>query len=385
MPPRTKLTKHSSPMATEGLQSSEWERSRISNQDVNLLKKLGFMKKENTLIFPGDESYPTPRIGYRNTHVKELSGIQITAYFLRIRVQPLQARKNPLWMYAGAKYVDRFSKDLSTKDLERLIRKMSSLSKKDTIPSSCRVEPFSSTNALHQPLMQQFIRLGTQFIGYRDHANSLKEALAKANKRADDLALELAKSEKAREKAELESASVESLRKRLHDAENSLSERISQQIACEAGKMSQEYQLEKPEDDRLLDALSLLEIYGDEARQSISDAKAGFSRLFPYFFPKTEEPNTFAALAKRFIPKEDLGLALRQENLKIGIEGTIALVAESQQNVNWPKVGDVKNIETKRWKSMIKAAKPHSKKILVFLGYRPTPSSSSADTSPTYL
>ncbi|KAK1683132.1 hypothetical protein QYE76_043980 [Lolium multiflorum] len=507
MPLRTKLIKHSSPMATEGLQSSEWERSRISNQDVNLLKKLGFMKKENTLIFPGDESYPTPRIGYRvtfvdhlirglatpiheflrgllfvyglqlhhltpnsilhiaifitlcesflgtppnwglwkriflvrrnsshttaynvggvvicvrpdveyfdvkfpdsvqgwrkrwlyvqeahndhreynvapfdggekivrrrswdaeayedektatdalmkrihelqNTHGKELSGIQITAYFLRIRVQPLQARKNPLWMYAGAK----------------------------------------------DPLMQQFIRLGTQFIGYRDHANSLKEALAKVNKRADDLALELAKSEKAREKAELESASVESLRKRLHDAENSLSERISQQIAREAGiaarlesqnhhfvrKMSQEYQLEKPEDDRLLDALSLLEIYGDEARQSISDAKAGFSRLFPYLFPKTEEPYTFAALAKRFIPKEDLGLALRQENLKIGVEGTIALVAESQQNVNWPKVGDVKNMETKRWQSMIKAAKPHSKKILAFLGYMPTPSSSYA-------
>nr|XP_051229091.1 uncharacterized protein LOC127346886 [Lolium perenne] len=228
------------------------------------------------------------------------------------------------------------------------------------------------------PPMQQFIRLGTQFIGYRDHANSLKEALTKANKRADDLALELAKSEKAREKAELESASVESLRKRLHDAENALSERISQQIARGAGKTSQEYQLEKPEDDRLLDALSLLEISGDEARQSISDAKAAFSWLFPYFFQKTEEPNTFAALAKRFIPKEDLGLALRQENLKIGVEGTIALVAESQQSVNWTKVGDAKNMETKRWQSMIKAAKPHSKKILAFLGYKPTPSSSSA-------
>jgi hypothetical protein len=86
----------------------------------------------------------------QNTHGTKLSGIQITAYFLRIRVQPLQARKNPLWMYAGAKDGDRFSKDLSTKDLERLIRKISSLSKKDTIPSSCRVEPFSSTNALPQ-------------------------------------------------------------------------------------------------------------------------------------------------------------------------------------------------------------------------------------------
>jgi hypothetical protein len=62
----------------------------------------------------------------------------------------------------------------------------------------------------------------------------LPEALSKANKRADDLALELAKSEKAREKAELDAASVESLRKRLHDAENTLSERTTQQLAREA-------------------------------------------------------------------------------------------------------------------------------------------------------
>ena len=86
----------------------------------------------------------------QNTCGKELSGIQITAYFLRIRVQPLQARKNPLWMYAGEKDADRLSTDLSVKDLEKLIRRISSLSKKDPIPSSCRVEPYSSTNALPQ-------------------------------------------------------------------------------------------------------------------------------------------------------------------------------------------------------------------------------------------
>ena len=84
----------------------------------------------------------------QNTRGKELSGIQITAYFLRIRVQPLQARKNPLWMYAGDEDVDRISKDLPVKDLEKLIRRMSKLSKKDTIPTSCRVKPFSSTNPL---------------------------------------------------------------------------------------------------------------------------------------------------------------------------------------------------------------------------------------------
>jgi hypothetical protein len=63
--------------------------------------------------------------------------------------------------------------------------------------------------------------------------------------------------------------------------------------------------------------------------------------------------------------------------LKIGVEDTIALVAESQQSVDWAKVGDVKKMETKRWQSLIKAAKPNSKKILSFLGCKPTPSPSS--------
>jgi hypothetical protein len=84
----------------------------------------------------------------QNTRDKELSGVQITAYFLRIRVQPLQARKNPLWLYAGKKDVDRLSKDLSVKDLEKLVRRVSSLIKRDAIPTSCRIEPYSSTNTL---------------------------------------------------------------------------------------------------------------------------------------------------------------------------------------------------------------------------------------------
>ncbi|KAK1665415.1 hypothetical protein QYE76_053574 [Lolium multiflorum] len=585
-------------MAAEDLEFSEWERSKISNQDVNLLKKLGLTKKDKTLIFPGEESFPTPRIGYRvtfvdhlicglstpiheflrgllfvyglqlhqltpnsiihisifitlcecflgtppnwvlwkriflvrrnssyniaynvggvvicvrpdveyfdvkfpdsvqgwckrwlyirekhinsqdyniapfeilrrrswdaeatdeekiatdalmkrihelqNTRGKELSGIQITAYFLRIRVQPLQARKNPLWMYAGDKDADRISKDLSVKDLEKLVRRISSLSKKDTIPTSCRVEPYSGTNALpkkhqvlsslpllpeggeveeravvtddeqgtsrpeseianlasserdteseasesvhslpsaaspttkmkrvrrklgqtqetapeeegafcpyedaivssgeeeeeppanvtaptstsvtsspkrrnrplpHQemetstpvasprapspkrarielgeehnltgssaapplddPLMQHFISLGTQFIGYRDTVNGLKEARAKANKRADDLAVKLEQSEKAQ-------------------------------------KMGQDFELQEPEGDRLLDALSLLEIHGDRARRTIVDARTAFTRLFPYFFPKQKQLETFSDLTKHFIPEEDL-------------------------------------------------------------------------------
>jgi hypothetical protein len=144
------------------------------------------------------------------------------------------------------------------------------------------------------------------------------------------------------------------------------------------GKTQQDYDLENPEGDRLLDALSLLEIHGDEAREGLAEARTGLSRLFPYFFTKKEEPMTFTALAKCFNSQEDLGLKLRQEGLKVGVEGTIALVADSQQDVDWARVGDTKEMETKRWQSLIKAAKPNSKKILAYLGCKPTPAPSSS-------
>jgi hypothetical protein len=98
----------------------------------------------------------------QNTRSEELSGVQITVYFLRIRVQPLQASNNPLWMYAGKKDVDRLSKDLSVKDLEKLIRRFSSISKKNEVPTSCRVEPYSGSHAL--PEVSNFFPLSCTFI-----------------------------------------------------------------------------------------------------------------------------------------------------------------------------------------------------------------------------
>jgi hypothetical protein len=63
-------------------------------------------------------------------------------------VQPLEARKNPLWWYTGEKDVDRISRDLSVKDLEKFVRRFSSLIKKDGVPTSCRVKPYISSHAL---------------------------------------------------------------------------------------------------------------------------------------------------------------------------------------------------------------------------------------------
>ncbi|KAK1609289.1 hypothetical protein QYE76_032962 [Lolium multiflorum] len=740
-------------MAAADLGAAEWERSKITNQDLNLLKKLGITKKPKAVCFPSEESYPTPPMGYRvsfvdhlirglsapihpflrgllyvyglqlhhltpnsilhisifitlceaflgvqpnwalwkriffcrrngsanvayniggvvisvrssvnyfdvklpdsvqgwrkkwlyireenhgcaednippfdgaekilrrrswdaeateeertstealmtrihelqNTRGKELSGIQITAYFLRTRVQPLQARKNPFWNYAGDEDADRLSTNLEVKDLDRLIRRISSLKKKDSIPSTYRVKPYSAAHALpkdhpnlvslpplpeggdveeravisddnpdapsfanepaesrksagsdekedvseatasaqspppavsprnkrkrddaedsgtskvdeavpsHQkagydpylealissddeeevptadvaartstshtlvasetpvegeetspprqnvgaatppssplvpspkrarveinpeltlqsssssnpllddPMIKELLRIGAQFVGYRDYASKTEEKLAEANERADTLAQKLEQCEEARKKAEsdavearqeadkakADAAGVEDLRKRLHDAETSLSDHITAQSAREAAitkriktqsrrfvnRTSQEFELENPDNDSLLDAVSFLEFHGTEAREGMDEAKAGLSKLFPYFFPKKEEPATFLGLAKCFNPPEDLGLKMRHENMKVAVESTVALVADSQQTIDWAKVGDTEQIEQARWRSLIKAAKLNTKKILAYLGIKPssTPSSS---------
>jgi hypothetical protein len=59
------------------------------------------------------------------------------------------------------------------------------------------------------------------------------EALRRAEERADALAAKLERSEKAREKAEKDAAVVEGLRQRLQTAEDSLSDKVTQQIERE--------------------------------------------------------------------------------------------------------------------------------------------------------
>ncbi|KAK1630651.1 hypothetical protein QYE76_004966 [Lolium multiflorum] len=256
-------------MAAADLGTAEWERSKIMNQDLNLLKKLGISKKPKAVCFPTEESY----LMACNSHAR--------------------------W------------------------------------------EPQE------------------------------EEKLAEVNERANTLAQKLEQSEEARKKAEsdavearqeadkakADAAGVEDLRKH---------------------KTSQEFELEDPDNDPLLDAVSFLEFHGTEAREGIDEARAGLSRLFPYFFPKKEEPATFLGLAKCFNPPEDLGLKMRHENMKVAVESTVALVADSQQTIDWAKVGNTEQIEQTKWRSLIKAAKLNTKKILAYLGIKPssTPSSS---------
>ncbi|KAK1628510.1 hypothetical protein QYE76_002825 [Lolium multiflorum] len=133
-------------MAAVDLGSAEWERSKITNQDINLLKKLGISKKPKAVCFPSEESYPTPPMGYRVSFVDHL-------------IRGLSAPIHPflrglLFIYA---YDQR----------------------------ACS-------------------RIGAQFIGYRDYASKTEEKLAEANKLVDTLAQKLEQSETARKKAELD-------------------------------------------------------------------------------------------------------------------------------------------------------------------------------------
>ncbi|KAK1605512.1 hypothetical protein QYE76_029185 [Lolium multiflorum] len=264
---------------------------------------------------------------------------------------------------AGDGDVDRLSTDLSAKDLEKLVRKISSLSKKDTVRTSCGVTPYSATNALprghvtaspHPPLPeggevkeraiftddnQGTSRPESENTGSRKSAASSEKdveteatastpspppAASPKNKRKRDEVVDsgTSKADAARAGEPAPGAGKRAID--LYEAAlvSSGDEEEDAPIDATARtrRTNQEYELESPEGDQLLDALSLLEIHGDEARDGLAEAKIGLSRLFPYFFKKKEEPATFVALAKCFTSQEKLGLQLRQEGLKVGVE-----------------------------------------------------------------
>ncbi|KAK1605510.1 hypothetical protein QYE76_029183 [Lolium multiflorum] len=452
-------------MAAADLGTAEWERSKITNQDMNLLKKLGISKKPKAVCFPSEESYPTPPMGYRDHpnlvslpplpeggEVEERAVISddnqdapsfvtepadsrksagsdekegaseatASAQSPPPAVSPRNKRKRNDAEDSGtskpkeavpsrhkAAY-DPYLETLISSDDEEVVPASNVAARTstshtlvasetpvegeetsppqqnvgaatppssplvpspkrariDTIPEPTLQLSSSSNSLLDDPMIKELLRIGAQFVGYRDYASKTEEKLAEANERADTLAQKLEQCEEARKKAE--SDAVQARRE------------ADKAKADAADKTSQEFELEDPNNDPLLDAVSFLEFHGTEAREGIDEARTGLSRLFPYFFPKKEEPATFLTLAKCFNPPEDLGLKMRHENMKVAVESTVALVADSQQTIDWAKVGNTEQIEQAKWRSLIKAAKLNTKKILAYLGIKPssTPSSS---------
>ncbi|KAK1698890.1 hypothetical protein QYE76_015587 [Lolium multiflorum] len=406
-------------MAAADLGAAEWERSKITNQDLNLMKKLGITKKPKAVCFPSEESYPSPPMGYRD-HPNLVSlpplpeGGEVDERAVvsddnpdapSFTNEPAESRKS-----AGSDEKEDVSEaTASAQSLPPAVSPRNKRKRDDVEDSgTSKVDGAvpSHQKAGYDPYLESLISSDDEEEVPTAVVAARTKKLAEANERANTLAQQLEQSEKARkeaesdavgaraeaDKAKADAAGVEDLRKRLHDAETSLSDHITAQSAREAAiikrmktqsrrfvdRTSQEFELEDPDNDVLLDAMSFLEFHGTEAREGMDEARAGLSKLFPYFFPKKEEPATFLGLAKCFNPPEDLGLKMRHENMKVAVESTVALVADSQQTVDWAKVGDTEQIEHAKWRSLIKAAKLNTKRILAYLGIKPssTPSSS---------
>ncbi|KAK1604864.1 hypothetical protein QYE76_028537 [Lolium multiflorum] len=247
-------------MAAVDLGTAEWERSKITNQDINLLKKLGISKKPKAVCFPSEESYPTPPMGYRDSGTSKPE-------------EPVPSRQKAAY--------DPYLETLISSDDE------------EKVPAS-------------------------------DVAARTKK-LAEVNERANTLAQKLEQSEEARkaesdavhrreaDKAKTDLLVVEDLRKRLHDAETSLSDIYAQSAREEAilkrlrsqnrrfvGKTSQEFELEDPDNDPLLDAVSFLEFHGTKHARALIKLAVAVATL-PYFFPRKRNPQLSLLLPSALI------------------------------------------------------------------------------------
>jgi hypothetical protein len=144
--------------------------------------------------------------------------------------------------------------------------------------------------------------------------------------------------------------------------------------------MGEHYTLSEESDDRLLDALDILELNCDLARKCLTSARDALKRIFPHFFPRETQPEIFSQLTHHFLADEDIALAYRQASLKIGVEGTIALVAATGQEVDWGKVVAPQGLNSKKWTAFVKGARLYSTKLISFLDPK---SSASASTTKT--
>jgi hypothetical protein len=112
----------------------------------------------------------------------------------------------------------------------------------------------------------------------------------------------------------------------------------------------------------------------------LTSARTAFGRIFPHFFLKTTQPKRLDQLVKPFLGKDDSTLAHRQASLKIGVKGTLALVAASGQKVNWARVAAVRGLNNEKWKVLVKDAKLYAKKLIAILDPRFSTSASTAQT-----
>ncbi|XP_071681828.1 uncharacterized protein [Lolium perenne] len=234
-------------------------------------------------------------------------------------------------------------------------------------------------------MIKELLRIGSQFVGYREYAARAEEKLSEANERVDALAQKLEQSEAARKKAELaaskakaevdeakvKAASIEELQRRLKDAESALDEqktaqtvreqeiikRLKSQSRRTLTQTNQDFDLENPVNDPLLDALSLLEFHGREIREGVANASATvcatcpsclavranleFQHVFEFLsrLRKEFDPRRAQLLARGRVPLSEVGssgssaVALSDQDIIRGLRGLLPATGSSSSGL----------------------------------------------------
>ena len=143
---------------------------------------------------------------------------------------------------------------------------------------------------------------------------------------------------------------------------------------------------QEEEEDPLLDAMSILELNADLACRGLATAREAFNRLYKHFFrgPEKAPPETFEALGRVFLAKEDPALSFRWAATKTGIESTIALVSHSKQSISWEKVAVAKGLTATGFTSLLKSAKKYSRAILNLVDLTSTAAPSATPSGATH-
>ncbi|KAK1604144.1 hypothetical protein QYE76_027817 [Lolium multiflorum] len=284
-------------MAAVDLGSAEWERSKISTQDINLLKKLGISKKPKALCFPSEESYPTPPMGYRVSFIDHL---------IRGLSAPIHPFLRGLLFVYGLQL-----HHLTPNSILHISIFITLVEKSKAVVTDDNQDAPSFVN---EPAILENLRdLLKRKLPLRHCISTISSsAVSPKNKRKMN-DVEDSGTSKAEEAVPPHQKAAYDPYLEAFISSDDEEEVPTVDVAARTNKTSQEFELEDPDNDPLLDAISFLEFHGTEAREGIDEAKAGLSRLFSYFFPKKEEPATFLTLAKCFNPPEDLGLKMRRK------------------------------------------------------------------------
>jgi hypothetical protein len=96
-----------------------------------------------------------------------LSGIQLMAFFVQCRVQPLQYRLSNLWSYSGLVDPSRISGDLMEKqEVDKRVRSLTKLTK-DHVVAELAANYFDSVHPLPEVCICLLYTLIAEFIGFQ--------------------------------------------------------------------------------------------------------------------------------------------------------------------------------------------------------------------------